>query len=101
MKECQHLGICQTCALEKICLYNERSDIMQNRKFELDQTPAVIYTLDSPVGVGKLYFNGIQAKGLVNIEISAHTMTEKARQYATLKLEVSPEAFANSLTEDV
>lgn len=72
---------------------------MKNEKFELDYTPAIAYVADKPNGIGKLYLNGKQAKGLIDIQFSAHTKTDTVT-FATLKLEVAPIAFANSLTDE-
>ena len=72
---------------------------MKNEKFELGYTPSIVYAMDEPGGIGKLFFNGKQAKGLINIEMSAHTKTDKVT-FATLKIEVAPIAFANSLTDN-
>jgi hypothetical protein len=72
---------------------------MKNEKFELDYTPTVVYTMDKPDGIGKLYFNGKQIKGLIDIKMSAHTKCDTVT-FATLKLEVSPITFADSITNN-
>ncbi|MFA5323743.1 MAG: hypothetical protein WC373_13810 [Smithella sp.] len=72
---------------------------MIDKKFELDYTPAVAYIQDKPVGIGKLYLNGVQARGLIDIRISAHTRDEEMH-FSTMKLEIDPVGFANSLVKE-
>ena len=72
---------------------------MLNKKFELDYTPTVVYTQEKPYGIGKLYLNGVQARGLIDIQISAHTRDEEAH-FSTMKLEIDSVGFANSLVKE-
>jgi hypothetical protein len=73
---------------------------MLNKKFELDYTPTVIYTQDNPEGIGKLYLNGVRAKGLIKIDLHGETRGLDKIVSSTLNIEVIPDVFANSLVKE-
>jgi hypothetical protein len=80
---------------------------MIDKKFELENTPAIIYTQDRPFGIGKLYINGERVFGLIDVKIEAHTKDDKVRPFAMVeRIEtdtklIIPEGFERAITDIV
>lgn len=84
---------------------------MNYREFKLSTTPEIVYTQNKADGIGKLFINGKQITGLIEIEIKAET--KRDTNTPPLKLEIKrvkkneldnmiiPKGFENSIVEEL
>lgn len=55
--------------------------------FSLDKVPRFIYINEEGEGCGQVYFNGVRTKGLVDVNIKAHTIDEDDRHPLRYRVE--------------
>ena len=48
----------------------------QGMMIQFDKVPRLLFFNDEPTGSGKLFLNGVQRKGLIDVKIHAHTKDE-------------------------
>ncbi|MFW9969298.1 MAG: hypothetical protein ACFFDF_03795 [Candidatus Odinarchaeota archaeon] len=84
---------------------------MNFNRFEIETTPEIIYTQNKANGIGKLYINGKQITGLIEIEIKAETKRDTITSPLELKIKrvkknefdntIIPKGFENSIMEEL
>ena len=57
----------------------------QGMSIQFDKVPKLLYFNEERAGCGKLFLNGVQRKGLVDVKIHAHTADEKAKPRVELE----------------
>ncbi len=74
----------------------------QEMTIKFDKVPKFLYFNEESKGVGKVFLNGIQRKGLIDVKVQSHTRDSKENpdlqyhiQYVDEKLNYEPQFLGN------